>query len=99
MSLTNVFQIAASALPTGGVAEARAELDGNNITVVLDAVGTRARLRPEVLAGLRGEPLGEGLGGHWVQAYYLNALVTAAGGRCSAEITEERVLLTAVIPQ
>ncbi len=98
-AILNMAQIAASALPTGGVAEARAELDGGNISVVLDAVGTRARLRPEVLAGLRGEPLGEGLGGHWVQAYYLNALVTAAGGRCSTEVTEERVLLTALLPQ
>ena len=29
-----------------------------------------ARACAEVLAGLRGEPLGEGLGGHWVQALF-----------------------------
>ena len=98
-AILNMAQISASALPTGGVAEARAELDGADIRITLDAVGTRARLRPEVVAGLRGEPLGEGLGGHWVQAYYLHALVAAAGGTCDAVITEERVLLTAVVPQ
>ena len=98
-AILNMAQIAASALPTGGIAEARADIDGANIVIVLNAVGARARLRPEVVAGLRGEPLGEGLGGHWVQAYYLHALVAAAGGRCSAEITEERVLLTATVPQ
>ena len=98
-AILNMAQIAASALPTGGVAAARSEMRGTDIVIILDAVGNRARLRPEVLAGLRGESLGEGLGGHWVQAYYLNALVTAAGGHCSVDITDDRVLLTATIPQ
>jgi histidine phosphotransferase ChpT len=97
-ALLNMAQIAASALPTGGEAEARVVVVGNETLVAVDARGKRARLRPEVLDGLRGQPLGEGLGGHWVQAYYLNALVTAAGGRCDAEVSEERVLLTAILP-
>ena len=98
-AILNMAQISASALPTGGIALALAALDGPDIVLTLDARGPRARLRPEVVDGLRGLPLSEGLGGHWVQAYYLHALVTAAGGSCSAEITEERVLLTARVPQ
>ena len=98
-AILNMAQIAASALPTGGIALALAALDGPDIVLTLDARGPRARLRPEVVDGLNGLPLSEGLGGHWVQAYYLNALVTAAGGTCASEITEERVLLTARLPQ
>lgn len=56
------------------------------------------RLRPEVAAGLRGEPLGEGLGGHWVQAYYLNALVRAAGGSVEIETTEDKAVVRARTP-
>ena len=98
-ALLNMAQIGATALPMGGTAIIRTEQIGENLKITIDAHGGRARIRPEVLAGLRGDPLGEGLGGHWVQAYYLNALVTAAGGTCASEITEERVLLTARVPQ
>lgn len=98
-AILNMAQIAASALPTGGIAEAQAVNDETHIRITLDARGLRARLRPEVIDGLRGLPLTEGLGGHWVQAYYLNALVTAAGGRCDVTISDERVLLRADLPR
>ena len=98
-AILNMSQIAASALPTGGVAEAQAYNDETHTHIALDARGLRARLRPEVVDGLRGLPLAEGLGGHWVQAYYLHALVTAAGGRCDVTISEERVLLRADLPR
>lgn len=97
-ALLNMAQIAASALPTGGVATVKAEPVGSSIFLTVDARGARARLRPEVVAGLNGESLGEGLGGHWVQAYYLHAIVAATGGRCTADISEERVLLGAAVP-
>jgi histidine phosphotransferase ChpT len=98
-ALLNLVQIAAGALPTGGVAKVRAvEADGR-IAISIDASGARARLRPEVLAGLRGEPLPEGaLGGQWVQAYYLYCLLQAAGGQVAAEATEERVTFAAWAP-
>lgn len=98
-TLLNLAQIAAGALPTGGLAKIRAVNADGRIAVSVDATGPRARLRPEVLAGLKGEPLGEGaLGGHWVQAYYLHALLRAAGGQVAAEATEEKVTLAAWIP-
>ncbi len=80
-ALLNLAQIAAGALPTGGEAQLSATLEGGEVVVRVQARSPRARLRPEVVSGLRGERLESGLGGQWVQAYYLHALVTAAGGR------------------
>jgi histidine phosphotransferase ChpT len=81
----------------GGVAKVRAvEADGQ-VVISIDAEG-RARLRPEVLAGLRGEPLDGALGGHWVQAYYLHLLLRDAGGEVAAEAGEDRVTLAAWVP-
>ena len=97
-TLLNLAQIAGAALPTGGVAKVRAVQQGEAIAIALEATGPRARLRPEVLAGLRGEGPGEGLHGHWVQARYVHLFVTDAGGRVLAEVGEEKVTLAATIP-
>lgn len=97
-ALLNLAQIAASVLPTGGVARLEARNDGETIALTVDARGPRARLRSEVAKGLAGEKLDEGLAGHWVQAYYLYALLRAAGGRCETKVEDERVLFTAVVP-
>jgi histidine phosphotransferase ChpT len=97
-AMLNLAQIAAGALPTGGVAKIVATEQGQSILIGVEAQGSRARLRPEVMAGLRGERLGEGLGGHWVQAYYLHALLKAAGGAVDYSVAEERVILRARVP-
>ena len=97
-ALLNLAQLGAGALPTGGLARITAEQDGDNIRITVDSQGNRARLRPEILAGLSGARLTEGMAGHWVQAYYLHALVDAAGGEVSAEVMPERVLLSATVP-
>ncbi|MDP1737188.1 MAG: histidine phosphotransferase family protein [Caulobacter sp.] len=96
--LMNLCQIAAGALPIGGVATARVvEADGR-AAISLEAVGPRAKLKPEVLRGLKGEPRGDAVGGAWVQAYYLHLIVKAAGGQLAAEVGEERVTLAAWTP-
>ena len=87
-ALLNLAQIGASALPTGGVARVTASRQGEDILMSVEASGPRARLRPEVVRGLRGEALGEGLSGHWVQAYYLYAF--AEGGRRTAGSSRKR---------
>ena len=97
-ALLNMAQIAAGALPTGGVAKVFAGLQGEAYLIGVEATGPRARLRPEVSSGLRGERLSEGLGGHWVQAYYLHALLAAAGGRLDYSAAEETVVLRARAP-
>lgn len=97
-ALLNLAQMAGAALPTGGVARVRAVQEGASLAIAADAGGPRAKLRPEVLRGLRGEPLGEGLHGHWVQAYYLHLFLADAGGRVFADVNEERVVFAATVP-
>ena len=97
-AILNIAQIAASALPAGGKATLRAVVADDRVAITAHAVGPRARLRPEVLAGLKGEALAEGLGGPWVQAAYLTALVRAAGGQVGVELGEDQVTLAAWVP-
>ena len=97
-ALLNLAQMAGGALPTGGVARVRAVQEGASLAIAADAGGPRAKLRPEVLRGLRGEPLGEGLHGHWVQAYYLHLFLSDAGGRVFVDVNEERVVFAATVP-
>ena len=97
-ALLNLAQIGATALPTGGVARITAEEQDGAVRLKVEAQGPRVRLRPEMITGLNGEPLVEGLGGQWVQAYYLHALVKAAGGSLEHEVAEDRAVLGARIP-
>jgi histidine phosphotransferase ChpT len=97
-AMLNLAQMAGAALPTGGVARVQAVEEGQTLALALEAEGPRARLRPEVLAGLRGEPLSEGLHGHWVQAYYVHLLTADVGGRVFADVREDRVVFAASIP-
>lgn len=97
-ALLNLAQIGAGALPLGGTAKITAVRDETGVELQVLAAGGRVRLRPEVQAGLRGEPLGEGLGGHWVQAYYLNALVGAAGGEVVVEVADDSAAVRVRLP-
>ena len=98
-ALMNLAQLGATALPTGGVARVTVETnDGGETVVKLEARGPRVRLRPEAQAGLKGQPMTEGLSGQWVQAYYLHALVTDAGGRLESTIGEELIEVSAHLP-
>ncbi len=97
-ALLNLAQIAGAALPTGGTAHVAAVQQEDQIAITIEAKGPRARLRPEVLAGLHGEGPGDGLHGHWVQARYVHLFVGDAGGKVAAEVAEEKVTLTATIP-
>ncbi|WP_293677996.1 histidine phosphotransferase ChpT [uncultured Phenylobacterium sp.] len=97
-TLLNLAQMAGAALPTGGTARVRAVQEGASVAIAIEAVGPRARLRPEVLAGLQGAAPGEGLHGHWVQAYYVHLFVEDAGGRVFADVQEEKVVFAATLP-
>ncbi len=96
--LMNLAQMAGQALPTGGTATIRAVSEGGSIAIAVEAVGPRARLRPEVLRGLAGEALDDGLHGHWVQAYYVHLFTADAGGRLFADVGEEKVTFVATVP-
>lgn len=96
--LMNLCQIGAGALPVGGTATVRVvEADGK-AAISLDAVGPRAKLKPEVLRGLQGGLRGDAVGGAWVQAYYLHLIVKNAGGLLAAEVGEDKVTLAAFAP-
>jgi histidine phosphotransferase ChpT len=98
-ALLNLAQLGATALPTGGKARLTVENDGNETVILLEAKGGRARLRPEAQAGLRGEEMTEGLPGQWVQPYYLYTLVTDAGGRIESVLSEDSVVVRALLPR
>jgi histidine phosphotransferase ChpT len=97
-ALLNLVQLAAGALPLGGAARVEITRSVDRLVADVDARGPKARLHAEVAAGLTGAPLGEGLSGRWVQAYYLFALVRGAGGGVEVRVTDEGVVLTASLP-
>ncbi len=96
--LVNLAQLAANALPLGGMARLEVTHGPEGYTVSAVARGPKARLAAEVQTGLAGGPLGDGLGGRWVQAYYVHVLTVAAGGQIDAQTGEEQVTFRAVIP-
>ena len=97
-ALLNLAQLAATALPLGGVARIELSRPRGGTRISILARGPKARLHAEVAAGVAGQPLGEGLSGRWVQAYYLYALMSAAGGRLAARSEEGFVHFQAALP-
>jgi len=97
-ALLNLAQMAGAALPTGGTARIRAVVEGASMAIAAESTGPKPRLRAEVLTGLRGEPLSEGLHGHWAQAYYVHLFLADAGGRVFVDVTEEKVTFAATLP-
>lgn len=98
-ALLNLAQLGSGAVATGGVVRLTAAVEGDAVLMAAECTGPRPRLRPEVVSGLRGEPLGEGLmHGHWVQAFYLHGLLAASGGSVDATAADDRVTLRARAP-
>lgn len=97
--LLNLAQICGGALPMGGTAHVATVESETETVITARAEGARVRLRQEVIDGLEGRRLGEGLGGHWVQAFYLHGLVQSAGGSLSIETGEGMATLTAKVPR
>ena len=94
----NLAQLAGAALPVGGVARVEMRAEAGAFQINVRAQGPRARLHPEVASGLAGEPLGDGLAGRWVQAFYVQAVARAGGGSVTAEAVEETVRFRATAP-
>jgi histidine phosphotransferase ChpT len=98
-ALLNLAQICGGALPMGGTAHIKVTDEAETTVAVARAEGARVRLRPEVIDGLNGKRLGEGLGGHWVQAFYLRKLIDEAGGTVAVQVDEGEAILTARLPR
>ena len=97
-ALLNLAHIAGAALPMGGTAALSVKQDGDDIVMVARSEGRRARLKPEVVTGLKGEALSEGLAGQWIQGYWLSEVVREAQGSLDADLGEEIVTITVRIP-
>lgn len=97
-TILNLAQLAGAALPMGGTASIRAVEQAGQLVIAVDGKGPKARLRPEVLAGLEGKAMGDGLHGHWVQAYYIHLFVADAGGKIFSKVEEEGVVFAATLP-
>jgi histidine phosphotransferase ChpT len=97
-ALLNLSQLAGAALPTGGAARIQAEEREGFILIRARAEGARARLRAEVSDGLAGLPMGEGLHGYWVQAYYVHLFVTDAGGTVRVDSGPGTIDFLAALP-
>lgn len=97
-ALLNLSQLAGAALPTGGVARIQAEEREGFILIRARADGPRPRLRAEVADGLSGLPMGEGLHGYWVQAYYVHLFVTDAGGTVRVDSAGAAIDFLAALP-
>lgn len=97
-ALMNLAQIGGAALPTGGVARVTASVMGREMVMAVEATGPKVRLRTEVLSGLKGEALVEGLSGPWVQAFYLHTLLAEAGGKIETQIGVDHATFRATCP-
>lgn len=96
--LLNLCALAAAALPMGGVARIEVSESDGEISLLADCRGNRARLRPELLAGLNGEGPGEGLAGHWIQAAWTQDMVASAGGAIETTLEPDHVRMTVRLP-
>jgi histidine phosphotransferase ChpT len=97
-TLVNLAQLAAGALPLGGLAKASCTAQDGGHALLVAASGPKSRLHAEVAGGIAGEPLGDGLMGRWVQAYYVHAIVSAAGGHAEVGVVDEAVTFRAYLP-
>lgn len=98
-ALINLAYITVGALPLGGIAVINARDEGETIAIGGSAEGNRARLKPEAIVGLNGEPLTDGLQGQWVQPYWLWLTISQAGGRLKVTTNEGHVTLVARLPK
>lgn len=97
-ALLNLAQIGGATLPTGGVATVSVRIDDGDLLMVAECKGPRARFRPEVAAGLRGDLAGDGMAGLWIQAYWLRQIVMENQGLIACDAGEERVFVTVRVP-
>lgn len=97
-ALVNLAYLTVAALPLGGEAVVQSRVEDGRLYLEGFAVGARARLKPEALAGLKGERLTEGLAGQWIQPFWLWLTVREAGGELHLEVEDGRVVMVARMP-
>lgn len=97
-ALLNLAELGSAVLPMGGKASLKTTAQGGQALLRLDSEGARVRLRPETMDGLEGRAFGEGMAGHWVQAYFLRSIVAQAGGSLEVTVEPEAVRIQIRLP-
>lgn len=90
-------QIAGAALIMGGQVKARGGQADGRFVLQVEATGPKCRLKPEALAGLKGEGVGDGLAGQWIQAALIHKAIAAQAGRIAIDLDETRLLIACEI--
>lgn len=98
-ALMNLGYIAGNALPTGGTATLRREETDEAIILTAQSNGPRARLKPEAVEGLNGQPLSDGLSGQWIQPFWLHSVVQEAGGTLEVTLEPDSLGIKIVLPK
>jgi histidine phosphotransferase ChpT len=97
--LVNLAYLTMAALPSGGTATLTSRRENGRLTLEGVAEGARARLKPEAVAGLAGQPLSEGLPGQWIQPYWLWLTARDAGGSLAVVTADGCVTLIVHMPE
>ncbi|MBX7248658.1 MAG: histidine phosphotransferase [Caulobacteraceae bacterium] len=94
----NLAQIGGHALPMGGEATISASQEDDTVVMSAACNGPRARLKAEMITGLKGEQLNEGLAGQWIQGFWLSCVVREAGGVLTLDVGDESVSISVRMP-
>lgn len=97
-ALLNLGFLAGNSLPMGGKARLETTIEDGKLIITAEARGPRARLKPEVVEGLGGKPLSDGLAGQWIQPHWLYSVVSEAGGEIRTEADTDFLLFTVTLP-
>jgi histidine phosphotransferase ChpT len=97
-ALMNLGMIIGNALPMGGKAQISSVIENDQLFINATATGSRVRLKPEVVEGLAGQPLSDGLSGQWIQPHWLYCVVAEAGGTLMTEIEPEMIKIVISLP-
>ncbi|MBP2157833.1 MULTISPECIES: histidine phosphotransferase ChpT [Asticcacaulis] len=97
-ALLNLGLLAGNSLPMGGKMRLETSNEDGQLIITAEARGPRARLKPEVVEGLSGVPLSDGLAGQWIQPHWLYSVVAEAGGEISWVAETDILILTVKLP-
>jgi len=95
--MMNLVLIAVDCLPRGGVIAVKIRNEGAGMSLVINAKGTRARLRDDTAQGLAGNAPEDGWSGRSVQPAFAKMIAEGLGAEVMAKaIGEEEIVITAL---
>lgn len=97
-ALLIMTQIVGDALAAGGVVRVATSLRGSTLVLSVAGEGARAQVQPEVLDGLAGREMNEGLAGRWAPALFLHSLIEGGAGSLTVAVPEGGLLLEVALP-